>query len=51
MNEAVFDLNAPEVDIDMSDLVGINGNDVCFTVKAFNDSSESDPSDAACAAV
>ncbi|MEA3412927.1 MAG: hypothetical protein U9R74_15510, partial [Pseudomonadota bacterium] len=51
MNEANFDPNAPGVEIQQSDLAHVNGNNICFTVKAYNDVSESDPSQAVCAAV
>ncbi|MEA3277022.1 MAG: hypothetical protein U9Q81_17395, partial [Pseudomonadota bacterium] len=50
MNEASFDPDAPAVEIEMSDLAHANDGLVCFAVKAYNDFSESEPSDAVCAA-
>ncbi|MEA3412667.1 MAG: hypothetical protein U9R74_14165 [Pseudomonadota bacterium] len=50
MNEASFNPDAPAVEIEMSDLAHANSATVCFAVKAYNDFSESQPSDAVCTA-
>jgi len=51
MNEANFDLNTPGVVLQQSDLAHVNNSNVCFAVKAYNYVSESDPSQAVCAAI
>jgi|GEM_PF-5038680 len=51
MNVQSFDLDAPSVEIETSDLAQANDDYVCFAVKAYNGFSESEPSESVCTGV
>jgi len=51
MNEQSFNPDTPAVEIETSDLAHANDGYVCFAIKAYNDFSESEPSEAACTGV